>query len=307
MWRSAPHPTSQRSIRARAITTAPRFETIARRSDMTEMAVAMLAIETSAVHRAGGAGGDRRGDVGYYLAGKGLAELKRAAAIGLRSGKVRPGLPEPWPCGAHCADAVIAAAILALGAWFLMKQPTAAIAALFLLATFALPALEAASALFRRSSLRLRRRPFCPATSSNPACRDPPDSGGHPVPAVGSRHGRGPGPQSRSSLSRQSGPGNLLRLAERSCRQQERIGGGRRGNNRLCRAEIEALAKKYAAAGPRRFFLLHRRPLFNPSEGAWMGWERKRGKLQELNMLLRGESDTTFARPIRSPQACNMS
>lgn len=25
-----------------------------------------------------------------------------------------------------------------------------------------------------------------------------------------------------------------------------------------------------------------------------MGWERKRGKLHELNMLLRGDKDTTF-------------
>ncbi|MDB5807564.1 MAG: glycosyl transferase [Betaproteobacteria bacterium] len=43
-----------------------------------------------------------------------------------------------------------------------------------------------------------------------------------------------------------------------------------------------------------RFLLLHRRRLFNPGEGKWMGWERKRGKLHELNRLLRGATDTTF-------------
>ena len=43
-----------------------------------------------------------------------------------------------------------------------------------------------------------------------------------------------------------------------------------------------------------RFLLLHRRRLFNASEGKWMGWERKRGKLHELNRLLRGATDTTF-------------
>lgn len=42
------------------------------------------------------------------------------------------------------------------------------------------------------------------------------------------------------------------------------------------------------------FFLLHRRRLFNKSENCWMGWERKRGKLHELNMLLRGDQDTSF-------------
>ncbi len=43
-----------------------------------------------------------------------------------------------------------------------------------------------------------------------------------------------------------------------------------------------------------RFFLLHRRRLWNEGEGRWMGWERKRGKLHELNRLLRGCADTTF-------------
>ncbi|HEY5347708.1 MAG TPA: glucoamylase family protein, partial [Rhizomicrobium sp.] len=45
--------------------------------------------------------------------------------------------------------------------------------------------------------------------------------------------------------------------------------------------------------GP-RFYLLHRRRLWNPSERKWMGWERKRGKLHELNRLLRGATDTSF-------------
>lgn len=60
------------------------------------------------------------------------------------------------------------------------------------------------------------------------------------------------------------------------------------------RKEIAALSDKYAYDGKRRFYLLHRRRLYNPAEGAWMGWERKRGKLHELNLLLRGDADTTF-------------
>ncbi len=46
-------------------------------------------------------------------------------------------------------------------------------------------------------------------------------------------------------------------------------------------------------AGP-RFLLLHRRRVWDEAEGVWMGWERKRGKLHELNRLLRGVTDTTF-------------
>ncbi|CAN7750332.1 glycosyl transferase [Cupriavidus necator] len=52
-----------------------------------------------------------------------------------------------------------------------------------------------------------------------------------------------------------------------------------------------------------RFLLLHRRRVFNAAQGQWMGWERKRGKLHELNRLLRGASDTSYvAVDGRAPQ-----
>ncbi|HVU20385.1 MAG TPA: protein ndvB, partial [Rhizomicrobium sp.] len=61
------------------------------------------------------------------------------------------------------------------------------------------------------------------------------------------------------------------------------------------RAGIAKLNKRYGQAGGScRFFLLHRRRLWNEGEGAWIGWERKRGKLHELNRLLRGATDTSF-------------
>jgi cyclic beta-1,2-glucan synthetase len=61
-------------------------------------------------------------------------------------------------------------------------------------------------------------------------------------------------------------------------------------------AEIARLNRVYGPApgGGARFLLLHRRRLWNSREGKWMGWERKRGKLHELNRLLRGAIDTTF-------------
>ena len=39
---------------------------------------------------------------------------------------------------------------------------------------------------------------------------------------------------------------------------------------------------------PIGFTCCNRRRTWNPSEGLWMGWERKRGKLHEFNRLLRG-------------------
>ncbi len=60
------------------------------------------------------------------------------------------------------------------------------------------------------------------------------------------------------------------------------------------RDRIDRLARLYAHDGRRRFYLLHRNRQYNASEGVWMGWERKRGKLTELNLLLRGDADTSF-------------
>ncbi|GAB3368919.1 glucoamylase family protein [Azotobacter armeniacus] len=58
---------------------------------------------------------------------------------------------------------------------------------------------------------------------------------------------------------------------------------------------IEQLNRRYGpGTGGSRFLLLHRRRIFNAGEQKWMGWERKRGKLHELNRLLRGATDTTF-------------
>ncbi len=43
-----------------------------------------------------------------------------------------------------------------------------------------------------------------------------------------------------------------------------------------------------------RFMFFCRKRLYNPKENCWMGYERKRGKLEEFNALLLGEEDTTF-------------
>jgi cyclic beta-1,2-glucan synthetase len=70
------------------------------------------------------------------------------------------------------------------------------------------------------------------------------------------------------------------------------------GDDELLGAAVEAIARlnrRYGSVGDGdRFLLLHRRRVWNARQGKWMGWERKRGKLHELNRLLRGANDTTF-------------
>ncbi len=60
---------------------------------------------------------------------------------------------------------------------------------------------------------------------------------------------------------------------------------------------IDELNAKYASPRNGHFLLLHRHRVFNRRQGVWMGWERKRGKLLDLNKLLAGEFD---AFPIKA-------
>lgn len=60
----------------------------------------------------------------------------------------------------------------------------------------------------------------------------------------------------------------------------------------LAVALINDLNRRYPASSKYgSFFLLHRHRIFNAKQGVWMGWERKRGKLLDLNKYLRGEFD----------------
>ena len=68
----------------------------------------------------------------------------------------------------------------------------------------------------------------------------------------------------------------------------------------LLTAAVQGIAALNRRYGPTpsgdRFLLFHRKRVWNESERKWIGWERKRGKLHELNRLLRGATDTTFVR-----------
>jgi cyclic beta-1,2-glucan synthetase len=62
---------------------------------------------------------------------------------------------------------------------------------------------------------------------------------------------------------------------------------------RACQG-VTALVDKFGPGHENRFFLFHRDRQWNDREQTWMGWERKRGKIEEFNQLLRQSSDTSF-------------
>ena len=55
---------------------------------------------------------------------------------------------------------------------------------------------------------------------------------------------------------------------------------------------VNDLNAKYGREKGGSFFLLHRYRIFNARQGVWMGWERKRGKLLDLNKFLLHEYDS---------------
>jgi cyclic beta-1,2-glucan synthetase len=69
-------------------------------------------------------------------------------------------------------------------------------------------------------------------------------------------------------------------------RDQELIDQARQG--------IRELNEKHGDGAHRPFYLFHRARRWNPVQRAWMGWERKRGKLMEFHKLLRGDGDTSY-------------
>jgi cyclic beta-1,2-glucan synthetase len=60
------------------------------------------------------------------------------------------------------------------------------------------------------------------------------------------------------------------------------------------RQGIQELNERHGYRAQPRFFCLHRERRWNPVAGRWMGWERKRGKLDELNRLVLGAQDTSY-------------
>ncbi len=62
----------------------------------------------------------------------------------------------------------------------------------------------------------------------------------------------------------------------------------------LAQRRIIELNDKISKTESQKFHFFHRKRLWNETEGKWIGWERKRGKLEEFNRLLRGDQETSF-------------
>lgn len=60
-------------------------------------------------------------------------------------------------------------------------------------------------------------------------------------------------------------------------------------------AEIRNLNARHGGTSANPFFLMHRSRRYNAAEGCWMGWERKRGKLEQFNNVVLGGQPDDFS------------
>jgi len=271
-------------------------EEFARGSGRSELEVAREAMAHT--HRADGADDDRRTDPGFYLMGNGRQAFERT--LGYRARRMRRLLrtyvaaATPGYLGtiAVLSGFMFTLPLLAAGA-----SDVGPVSLLVLALLAVVPASDLAIALLNRSVTAL----VTPAVLPRLELRDgvPPHLRTMVVVPMLLTDGAEVNEQiERLEVHYLANPNGDLRFAilsdwldaptESMPGDDETLGAAREG--------IARLNRRHGAApdGGERFLLFHRRRLWNESERAWMGWERKRGKLHELNHLLRGATDTSF-------------
>ncbi|HRO60425.1 MAG TPA: protein ndvB, partial [Burkholderiaceae bacterium] len=275
------------------------IETLAERSERNEHEVTLTVVELAEAARAGASDGAGGVDAGCILVGPRRQELERTLGCSMPFGKrlLRRWRRSTWlgiglPV-VLLAGLMMLAVALALTAYGLGSGIVA-----LLLVAFAAPALEAAHGLFNSLVSMLVE----PSRLIGYEYRDgPPDHARTfvVVPTlIGSRDDVEQALRDLEvhHLANPSGALHFALLsdwldsdAEESAADRQLLA--------FAHEQMDALNARYPSASHARFFLLHRRRLFNPAEACWMGWERKRGKLHEFNALLRGDSDTSFFEP----------
>ena len=278
-------------------------EKVARRSDVDEEVVARRVVDLA---RAGMAGGPSKGHVGYYLIDEGRAALHREFAYKapwrdrLHSFAVgHPLLTYFGSIGLLILGLIVP--LVALGA-----GPGVGLGLLALLVfALLLPASDIAVGMVNhvvtllmppRKLARLDFKAGIPADCTTfvvvPSMLVSTDSASNLLERLEITYLANPDPQLRFALLTDFADAKEEHRPEDDSYILSAIDG------------VRVLNVRYAGGGPDRFFLFHRRRTWNPVQGCWMGWERKRGKLSEFNRLLRGDRDTNYV--VRSADPASL-
>ncbi len=273
-------------------------EKVAARSPRTESQVARQAIELAQEAAAEKGGDDRRAHVGFYLIDAGLARLERMAGVGFSPAETLRKVGRRFPLPVYGGTILLLTAIV--GGSLVAKAAADGLTA-WPLGLFALLALLSAS----QPAVALANWLTTLLVTPQPLPRMDLSKG---IPA-----------DLRTLVvvpTMLTSTTNILELIEALevrflANREEHLHFGLLTDFRdageenlaedepllsLARRKIEELNEKYpSAAEGDVFFLLHRPRRWNSRDGIWMGYERKRGKLADLNGLLRGGGDQRFA------------
>ncbi|MFY9608370.1 MAG: glucoamylase family protein [Blastocatellia bacterium] len=278
-------------------------EKLARRTRASELEIARHAVALAAKARRAAPGDKRRAHVGYYLIDRGLGEIERDIGFKWRLDERLFRAVLNHPASAYFGSiAVLTCAILGLSlsyAWVWGASGTSLVAIGLLLIV---PVSDLAlSALNLDVTILFKPRPL-PKISTETG-----------IPENGRTFVVTP-----TILASEEGVRGFLERMEVHylANRDDNLFFGLLGDfgdapveempddDRLFEAAskgVEELNARYVTDGRDRFYLFHRRRVWNPREGKWIGWERKRGKLHEFNRMLRGDRDTTYVGATGDP------
>lgn len=274
-------------------------EKLSKKTGVPEIEVAQLVIRNAKANTANG-GDEKRSHVGYYLVGKGIAQTE-AAVKQLAAGKANKPLPRQIivkpNTGCYIASALVLTIAIAFG---LFAKAWANTDNNWLLIAVAILGLLCASHLAIAivnwvTTLVVKPRPL------------PRMNFKHGIPAYARTMVVVPAMiadekqietlvdelEVRFLANRDE---NLLfGLLTDFKDAKEQVLPGDDELVAFAQKAIENLNAKYGRTANDTFFLFHRPRQWNEREKVWMGYERKRGKLGELNHLLRGNAKDRFS------------
>ncbi|MCR9139692.1 MAG: DUF3131 domain-containing protein [Alphaproteobacteria bacterium] len=268
-------------------------ERIAEDSDGSETEVARLAVRLSQLQK----GGSPQDHVGYWLIGQGLPQLEDSAVCPISFGESLNRFFKPFrPAGYAAILSFFVLVALAVPAYHLASHSAPLWAWMAGLVLSFLPATVLSITAVHWLIPRLISPHELPAIDMTKGIPD--DCLTAVVVPVIISDPSEVDPITRLLETRylaNSDP-NLffVLLSDFSDAHQEHLPGDTAIEDALV-SRIQALNQRHDRDGGDRFFLLHRPRLFNKSEGRWMGWERKRGKLEQFNRLVQGASDDFFS------------
>ncbi len=280
-------------------------EFFARHSRLPEADVARNAV-LLAQERARQSGlGDRAAHVGFYLIDKGQSALGRAVGVRWPWRSVAERGIRRFPVVCYVGGIALLTLLATLGSLQLARAPgEPAWRIAVLAAVFALCASQLAVALVNwLSTLAVRPRllprmdfsagipPGCSAMVVVPTLLTTLDGVDRLIETIEIHH-----------LSNRDKRLHFALLTDFRDAAEESLPGDAALLQRA-RTGIEMLNRKYLSPALDLFYLLHRPRRWNPGEGLWMGYERKRGKLAEFNALLRGDGRGNFSQIVGSQAA----